>query len=81
MSFHTAGVPVLHLFTGAHEAYHTPDDTPALLDVPGAARVNTTCCLKRDGMERSAWAHREAGPAPGDRDCALFTLHPSLSCF
>ena len=38
-SFYAAGVPVLHFFTGAHEAYHTPDDKPGTLNPAGAARV------------------------------------------
>ena len=37
--FYAAGVPVLHLFTGTHELYHTPDDDPGTLDAAGAARV------------------------------------------
>ena len=31
-------IPVLHLFTGAHEQYHTPDDKAATLNAAGAAR-------------------------------------------
>jgi len=38
-SFYAAGIPVLHFFTGAHEAYHTPDDTAATVNAAGAARV------------------------------------------
>ena len=38
-SFYAAGIPVLHFFTGAHEAYHTPDDTAATVNAEGAARV------------------------------------------
>jgi Tol biopolymer transport system component len=38
-SFYAAGVPVVHFFTGAHDAYHTPDDKPATLNAAGAARV------------------------------------------
>lgn len=38
-SFYAAGVPVLHLFTGAHEQYHTPEDRPETIDVAGGARV------------------------------------------
>ena len=38
-SFYAAGVPVLHFFTGAHEAYHTPDDTASTVNAAGAARV------------------------------------------
>ncbi len=38
-SFYASGVPVLHLFTGAHDAYHTPDDDPATVNADGGARV------------------------------------------
>jgi TolB protein len=38
-SFYAKRIPVLHLFTGAHERYHTPDDRAETLNYPGAARV------------------------------------------
>jgi hypothetical protein len=38
-SFFAAGVPVLHLFTGAHADYHRPSDTAAKLNAAGAAQV------------------------------------------
>jgi Tol biopolymer transport system component len=38
-SFYAAGIPVLHLFTGTHEAYHTPDDKPATVNAAGGAKV------------------------------------------
>lgn len=38
-SFYAARVPVLHFFTGAHEAYHTPDDDAAGVNFEGGARV------------------------------------------
>ena len=34
-SFYAARVPVLHLFTGAHERYHTPDDKADTLNYRG----------------------------------------------
>ena len=34
-SFYDAGVPVLHYFTGAHTDYHTPADTPDLINYSG----------------------------------------------
>ncbi|HWL85878.1 MAG TPA: M20/M25/M40 family metallo-hydrolase, partial [Polyangiaceae bacterium] len=39
MSFFTAGVPVLHFFTGTHSDYHKPSDTPDKINFAGAARV------------------------------------------
>lgn len=38
-SFYAAGIPVLHLFTGAHARYHTPDDRPETVNPAGMARV------------------------------------------
>ncbi len=38
-SFYAAGVPVVHFFTGTHDAYHTPDDKPATINLEGAARI------------------------------------------
>jgi Tol biopolymer transport system component len=38
-AFYGAGIPVLHLFTGAHDIYHTPDDDAVTLNYDGMARV------------------------------------------
>ena len=38
-SFYLAGVPVLAAFTGTHEDYHRPTDTPDKLDYRGLART------------------------------------------
>jgi Tol biopolymer transport system component len=38
-SFYVHQIPVLHLFTGAHERYHTPEDTADKLNYEGAARI------------------------------------------
>ena len=38
-AFYAAGIPVLHLFTGTHERYHTPEDSPEFLNAPGASKV------------------------------------------
>ncbi len=37
--FFTHGVPILSAFTGSHEEYHTPRDTPDKLNYEGAAKV------------------------------------------
>ncbi len=37
-SFYVAGVPILSAFTGAHEDYHTPRDTPDKLDYEDLAK-------------------------------------------
>jgi Tol biopolymer transport system component len=48
-AFYGAGVPVLHLFTGAHDDYHSPSDDPETLNAEGAARVILfTSALARD---------------------------------
>ena len=39
ISFYTAGLPVLHFFTGAHSDYHKPSDVPAKLNSAGMAKV------------------------------------------
>jgi hypothetical protein len=37
--FYRAGVPILAAFTGTHEDYHTPRDTPEKLNYPMAAKI------------------------------------------
>lgn len=39
-SFYRKRVPVFSVFTGIHPQYHTPQDTPDLLNYDGAARVS-----------------------------------------
>lgn len=38
-SFNNAGVPALFFFTGLHDRYHAPEDTPEHLDDEGCVRV------------------------------------------
>jgi len=38
-SFYAKGIPVIHLFTGTHEAYHTPDDKPETVNSEGGGMV------------------------------------------
>lgn len=38
-SFYRAGVPILALFTGIHDAYHSPRDRAEQVNIPGLARV------------------------------------------
>jgi hypothetical protein len=38
--FFAAGVPVVHLFTGAHSDYHKPSDDAARINAAGGARVS-----------------------------------------
>lgn len=39
ISFYTAGLPVLHFFTGAHGDYHKPSDAPDKLNAIGMAKT------------------------------------------
>jgi Tol biopolymer transport system component len=55
-SFYAAKVPVLHFFTGTHEAYHTPDDDAGAINAEGGAQV---ALLTADVAERIA---REVRP-------------------
>jgi Peptidase family M28/PDZ domain len=38
-TFFLKGVPILSAFTGSHSEYHTPRDTPELLNFEGAAQI------------------------------------------
>jgi len=38
-SFYAVRIPVLHLFTGAHEQYHTPEDTADTVNAEGGAKI------------------------------------------
>jgi Tol biopolymer transport system component len=38
-TFFMQGVPILSAFTGSHEEYHTPRDTPERLNYEGAAKI------------------------------------------
>ncbi|MBN9524160.1 M28 family peptidase [bacterium] len=42
-SFYRKRVPVLFLFTGLHDQYHRPTDTPESIDVPAMAKVVSLC--------------------------------------
>ncbi|MCP5069941.1 MAG: M20/M25/M40 family metallo-hydrolase [bacterium] len=73
-SFYLKKVPVLHFFTGAHSAYHTPDDVVADIDVAGLARVSelvTRVARETANGPRMAFrgqpatAHRTPGAGPG----------------
>lgn len=66
-SFFAAGVPVLHLFTGAHADYHRPSDSADKVNAAGAAQVG----LFAEGVLRAVAARpgalslqAVASPAP-----------------
>jgi len=66
-SFYASGVPVLHLFTGAHDEYHAPEDKADLLNAQGAVQVvEFTAALARNlAVEetRLTYARSTSGPA------------------
>jgi len=66
-SFYAARVPVIHFFTGAHEAYHTPDDDADTIDFAGGARVaEMTARVGRElalGRLSPHYARASAAPA------------------
>lgn len=69
-SFYAAGVPVVHLFTGAHEQYHTPEDDVDLLNNEGGAAVIQLTAALADGArtgERLPYVRTTASaPDAGD---------------
>ena len=68
-SFYAAKVPVLHFFTGTHDAYHTPDDDAAAINNEGGAKVaELTARLAAEiagGGLTPAYARAVAAPAQG----------------
>lgn len=63
--FYAAGVPVLHFFTGAHEDYHKPSDTPDKINAIGGARVAMLVAdVAREAAARPARLTYKAAPAP-----------------
>lgn len=57
MSFYLRGVPILNAFTGAHEDYHTPRDTPDKINYDGARDV-----AKFMGLIARGLVQREGAP-------------------
>jgi hypothetical protein len=43
INFFSAGVPVLHFFTGTHSDYHKPSDTPDKVNAAGAMQTGNIC--------------------------------------
>lgn len=57
-SFFRRGVPILSAFTGSHSEYHTPRDTPELLNYEGAAETAKLMAL----IARDVVTHTEPIP-------------------
>jgi Tol biopolymer transport system component len=69
-SFYTAGVPVLHFFTGAHSDYHKPSDVAARINGAGAAQIaELTEHLLTDAPQLPKLTYRKTTPEDprGDR--------------
>ncbi len=68
ISFYTAGVPVLHLFTGAHSDYHKPSDAPGKLNAIGMAKVaDVVVALSRAASDTALTYKKMPAPTgPGD---------------
>ena len=49
-SFYLKKVPILNAFTGAHEDYHRPTDTPDKIDYEGAAKISRLMALVMRGL-------------------------------
>ena len=68
-SFYAAGVPVLFLFTGSHEQYHTPEDKPATVNSEGAASVVVFASSLASDLalekQRPQYVRASSGPAMG----------------
>jgi hypothetical protein len=71
-AFYPKGVPVLHFFTGSHEEYHRPGDTPDTLNYGGLERVTKfVTTLTRDlatAKERPDYLKVERSERGGSRD-------------
>lgn len=86
LSFYEKGVPVLSLFTGIHDEYHTPDDDADSIDAAGSAEIlrlvyRTAAALlgaeKRPKLQRAA-SPRSRGAAGEDYGPYLGTV-PSFT--
>jgi Tol biopolymer transport system component len=53
-SFYLAGVPILAAFTGSHEEYHSPRDTPDLINYKGLYDIARLVSLIATSQVRSA---------------------------
>ncbi|MBJ19638.1 MAG: M28 family peptidase [bacterium] len=67
-SFYTQGVPVLAAFTGVHSEYHTPRDTPDLLNHKGMAKIGELFEAIAEALSRAPDApayHAQESPSAG----------------
>ncbi|NND99454.1 MAG: M20/M25/M40 family metallo-hydrolase [Pirellulaceae bacterium] len=77
-SFVGRDVPILSAFTGAHEDYHTPRDTPDKLNYEGAAKIARLFALVSRGIltaDQPPKFELEEGDAPNDVPRARLTAY------
>lgn len=67
LSFYTAGVPVLHFFTGTHSDYHKPSDTADKVNAGGAAQTGAICAAVALAVSgaKSPPGYKAAAHSPG----------------
>ena len=76
-TFFQLGVPILSAFTGSHSEYHTPRDTPELLNYEGAAKVAKLMGLIARSLAGSAEIpqFREQKATEGQQARAVMTAY------
>jgi S1-C subfamily serine protease len=76
-SFYTAGLPVLHFFTGTHSDYHKPSDVAARINATGAASIASLVERVAVGLESQGRLTYKKGVTSPDRGDAR-TFNASL---
>ena len=72
-AFYTAGIPVLHFFTGAHPDYHKPTDQVAYINGAGEAQIaNLTERLLTEEPQMERLSYRKVGPEEPRGDLRSF---------
>jgi S1-C subfamily serine protease len=72
ISFYTAGLPVLHFFTGAHSDYHKPSDAAATLNAVGMARVASIVSDVAVAAEGAKLTYQKVATPAGKGDARSF---------
>ncbi|HWO14262.1 MAG TPA: M20/M25/M40 family metallo-hydrolase [Polyangiaceae bacterium] len=72
-AFYTAGIPVLHFFTGAHPDYHKPSDQVAHINGAGVAQIaSLTERLLAEEPQLERLSYRKVGPEESRGDVRSF---------
>jgi len=72
MPFYTAGLPVLHFFTGAHTDYHKPSDSADKLNDAGMARVAQVVSALALAVQDTKLTYTKIPAPPGRGDARSF---------